>query len=79
MAEELPVRGTITKVIVIGGCYGGLSAALSLLDLCRSQSRATAYLPDNGCDRPKIPIEIKIIDERDGYCKCLSPVVSKPD
>lgn len=69
--EDFAVKETPTKVLVIGGCYGGLSAALNLLDLCNGkQSRATLYLPDESAElRPKFPVEIKIVDERDGYCK----------
>lgn len=65
-----------TKVLVIGGCYGGLAAALDLLDLCHGkQARTIRFVkPDETIleqpitERPKLPIEIKIVDERDGYC-----------
>ena len=41
-ADEMPV-----KVLVIGGSYGGLAAALNLLDLCKGRTarfRAVASL-----------------------------------
>ncbi|KAL2072019.1 hypothetical protein VTL71DRAFT_11362 [Oculimacula yallundae] len=55
------------KVLVIGGSYGGLSAALNLYDLCNGkEARARLHDPVGNND-PHIPIEIKIVDERDGY------------
>ncbi|CZR68822.1 related to pyridine nucleotide-disulphide oxidoreductase AMID-like [Phialocephala subalpina] len=67
--EDFAVKETPTKVLVLGGCYGGLSAALNLRDLCDGKrSRATLHLPDEGTGkRAKLPVEIKIVDERDGY------------
>ncbi|KUJ10931.1 FAD/NAD(P)-binding domain-containing protein [Mollisia scopiformis] len=66
---ELAVKETPTKILVIGGCYGGLSAALNLHDLCSGkQSRATLHLPSEETGpRPKLPVDIKVVDERDGY------------
>ncbi|CZT53404.1 related to pyridine nucleotide-disulphide oxidoreductase AMID-like [Rhynchosporium secalis] len=58
---------TPIKILVIGGSYGGLSAALNLYDLCNGkEARATRYDP-KGASGELIPIEIKIVDERDGY------------
>lgn len=54
------------RVLVAGGCYGGLSAAIRLLEKCD-----TLDLP--------ISVDIVIVDERDGYCMstkhlaCISP------
>ncbi|KAI1194872.1 hypothetical protein F5X97DRAFT_261600 [Nemania serpens] len=42
------------RVLIAGGCYGGLSAAVNLLEKCDT------------LDSP-ISIEITIVDERDGY------------
>ncbi|KAI0444640.1 FAD/NAD(P)-binding domain-containing protein [Xylaria telfairii] len=42
------------RVLVAGGCYGGLSAAISILEKCD-----TLDLP--------ISVDITIVDERDGY------------
>lgn len=68
--QDFSVKETPTKVLVIGGCYAGLSAALNLLDLCKGRrSRAGAHLPDDSTGpRAGLPVEIKIVDERDGYC-----------
>lgn len=55
------------KVLVLGGCYGGLSAALNLIDLAegRAARQGSGVAPGhNG----KIPVEITVVDERDGYC-----------
>jgi hypothetical protein len=61
---------TPTRILVLGGSYGGLSAALNLYDLCSGkQSRATLHTPVAGSPGPRIPVEITIVDERDGYCK----------
>ncbi|KAI1169544.1 hypothetical protein F4777DRAFT_208624 [Nemania sp. FL0916] len=42
------------RVLIAGGCYGGLSAAINLLDKC------------DAIDSP-ISVDITIVDERDGY------------
>lgn len=59
------------KVLVIGASYGGLAAALNLLDLC--SGRPARFKPaDDALDLKAplpIPIEIKLVDERDGYCE----------
>jgi NADPH-dependent 2,4-dienoyl-CoA reductase/sulfur reductase-like enzyme len=43
------------KVLVAGGCYAGLAAALTILERCDSAT-------------PRIPVSITIVDEKDGYC-----------
>lgn len=43
------------RVLIAGGCYGGLSAAVNLLEKCDT------------LDSP-ISVDITIVDERDGYC-----------
>ncbi|KAI0199732.1 FAD/NAD(P)-binding domain-containing protein [Astrocystis sublimbata] len=42
------------RVLVAGGCYGGLSAAINLLEKC------------DALDSP-ISVDVTIVDERDGY------------
>ncbi|KAH8674207.1 hypothetical protein BX600DRAFT_509393 [Xylariales sp. PMI_506] len=42
------------KILVAGGCYSGLAAALALLERCDSCT-------------PPIPVMITIVDERDGF------------
>jgi hypothetical protein len=56
------------KVLVVGGSYAGLAATLNLLDLCHGRKcRFNLDEADNGPGK-KVPVEITIVDERDGYC-----------
>lgn len=59
-----------TKVLVIGGCYGGLSAALNLLDLCNGRRARQDRAPkdEKAAPVPNINVQITIVDERDGFC-----------
>lgn len=52
------VRSTANpfKVLIAGGCYSGLAAAINLLDKC-----------DNALDA-RIPVFVTIVDERSGFC-----------
>jgi hypothetical protein len=58
------------RIIIAGGAYGGVSAAVNLLDLSlgRSARLESDKAPAQEA-RDGIPIEIHIVDERDGYCK----------
>jgi len=68
--QEVAVPQTSsTKVLVIGGAYAGLAASLNLLDLCAG--RLARFNPKTKPTEP-LPIEIKIVDERDGYCAFAS-------
>ena len=63
---------TGAKVLVLGGSYGGLAAALNLLDLCAGKPARFAPSSTEKSAAPKratIPIQIKVVDERDGYCR----------
>lgn len=53
------------KVLVVGGSYAGLAASLNLLDLCHGKS--ARFLPDSAPPAQKIPVEITLVDERDGF------------
>ncbi|KAK2746925.1 oxidation resistance protein 1 [Onygenales sp. PD_40] len=56
------------RVLVIGGSYAGLSAALNLLDLCQGKNcRFTGNSSTPSGSKETIPIQITIVDERDGY------------
>jgi hypothetical protein len=58
------------KVLVIGGCYGGLATALNLLDLCHGRPARFSGAQSPAQElRPTLPVDIKIVDERDGYCE----------
>lgn len=61
------------RVLVLGGSYAGLSAALNLRDLslnrsprCGKKSKDPQE-PSSGWNQPAV--EITIVDERDGFCK----------
>lgn len=55
------------KVLVLGGCYAGLSAALNLVDLAEGRAARQGSGVAPGHDG-KIPVEVTVVDERDGYC-----------
>jgi hypothetical protein len=58
------------RILIAGGAYGGVSAAVNLLDL--SLGRPARLEPDKlpaEEARDGIPIEIHVVDERDGYCE----------
>lgn len=65
------------KVLILGGCYAGLSAALNLIDLSegRAARQGNGVVPAHD---GKIPVDITIVDERDGYCMCLSHPRERP-
>ncbi|KAL1838800.1 hypothetical protein VTJ49DRAFT_2193 [Mycothermus thermophilus] len=61
------------RVLIAGGSYGGLSVAVNLQDLCRGLPARSGPKPeeDSGTPQsapaPEIPVDITIVDERDGY------------
>lgn len=59
------------KVLILGGSYGGLSAALNLIDLAegRAARQGNGVVPGHD---GKVPVDITIVDERDGFCTSLS-------
>lgn len=59
------------RVLIVGGSYGGLAAALNLHDLSRGRIARFDFNPDAKAPAYQIPIHITIVDERDGYCMCL--------
>jgi hypothetical protein len=59
----------VPRVLVIGGSYSGLAATVNLIDLCDGkQPRFTSTPTDVVSPTTKLPVEITIVDERDGYC-----------
>lgn len=60
------------KVLILGGSYGGLSAALNLIDLAegRAARQGNGVVPGHD---GKVPVDITIVDERDGFCTWWSP------
>ncbi|EEP76499.1 conserved hypothetical protein [Uncinocarpus reesii 1704] len=57
------------KVLVVGGSYAGLSTTLNLLDLCHGKPTrfSLAASPDLRASNERIPVQITLVDERDGY------------
>jgi hypothetical protein len=69
---SLPVQQPF-RILIAGGAYAGVSAAVNLLDL--SLGRPARLEPDKvpvGEARSGVPVEIHIVDERDGYCKAMT-------
>ncbi|EOO02375.1 putative pyridine nucleotide-disulfide oxidoreductase-like protein [Phaeoacremonium minimum UCRPA7] len=54
------------KALVLGGSYGGLSAALNLIDLCDARP-ARCGRGDEPPAAEKISVDVTIVDERDGF------------
>ncbi|RAH54779.1 apoptosis inducing factor [Aspergillus piperis CBS 112811] len=55
------------RVLVVGGSYGGLTAALTLLDLSRGRVARFNSTPDAQPPHRQLPIQITVVDERDGF------------
>ncbi|KAK1514167.1 uncharacterized protein CCOS01_14107 [Colletotrichum costaricense] len=57
------------KVFVIGGLsYAGVSTTLNLLDLSSGKSPRLAHIPyEHHPDFKNVPVEITLVDERDGF------------
>lgn len=67
------------RVLIVGGSYAGLAAATNLLDL--SEGRLPRFNPMLERDARlsyKVPVEITIVDERDGYCEYISANMEWP-
>lgn len=67
--QEVPLPKTTngTKVLVIGGAYAGLAVSLNPLDLCAGRIARINTDPEAKPAAP-LSVEIKVVDERDGYC-----------
>lgn len=70
------------KVLVIGGSYGGLSAALNIQDLCCGRAPRCGEPPKEGeppLEHFQVAVDITIVDERDGFCAHPSFFILLPD
>jgi hypothetical protein len=56
------------RVLIAGASYGGLSAALTLLDLSRGKLARFNYDSELKPPRHHIPVDITLVDEKDGFC-----------
>ncbi|KAL2834044.1 hypothetical protein BJY01DRAFT_253234 [Aspergillus pseudoustus] len=55
------------KVLILGGSYAGLAAAVNLVDFCHGRkNRFSIDEADNGTGK-FIPVQVTIVDPRDGY------------
>lgn len=64
MAVTSPIR-----ILVVGGSYAGLSAAVQLIDLCQGKrTRFPAEKEPHAASLKGFPLDVHIVDERDGYC-----------
>jgi hypothetical protein len=58
------------RILVVGGSYGGLSAALNLLNLSVKRTlRFGGAFEVPSEVKHDVPLDIHIVDERDGYGK----------
>ncbi|KAJ5746847.1 uncharacterized protein N7511_008543 [Penicillium nucicola] len=55
------------RVLVIGGSYGGLAAALALVDLSQGRIARFNSNPETKAPAHRIPVQITVVDKRDGY------------
>lgn len=66
-ADEKPHR-----VLVLGGAYAGVTAVLGLLNGLDGKPIRPVQGDSNKSDlpnpRPKRPVEITLVDQRDGFC-----------
>ncbi|KAJ5687902.1 hypothetical protein N7536_010521 [Penicillium majusculum] len=55
------------KVLIVGGSYSGLAATLNLVDLCHGRKCRFNLTENDQGPENKIPVQVTIVDERDGY------------
>lgn len=62
------VEGPRTRVLVAGCAYGGIAVVVNLLDLCLGKpARGAPNKVPHELALKGVPIDIHIVDERDGY------------
>ncbi|KAF5010495.1 hypothetical protein FDECE_3350 [Fusarium decemcellulare] len=77
---SIPDASHAVRVLVLGGCYAGLSAAVNLLDLSQGLSpRMNAEPYVHHSDLPHFDVEITIVDERDGYYHLIGSPLALAD
>ncbi|OKL58316.1 hypothetical protein UA08_06423 [Talaromyces atroroseus] len=60
-------RSQLTRVLVVGGSYAGLSVTLNLLDLCNGLAPRFSGSKSPVDISQQTPVEVTIVDERDGF------------
>ncbi|EWZ96636.1 hypothetical protein FOWG_03942 [Fusarium oxysporum f. sp. lycopersici MN25] len=77
---SLPESSNAVRVLILGGCYGGLSAAVNLLDLSQGYSpRMNSEPYIHHPDLPRFNVDITIVDERDGYYHLIGSPLALAD
>ncbi|WXC47458.1 hypothetical protein QX201_007176 [Fusarium graminearum] len=77
---SLPETSNAVRVLILGGCYGGLSAAVNLLDLSQGYSpRMNSEPYTHHPNLPTFNIEITIVDQRDGYYHLIGSPMALAD
>jgi hypothetical protein len=62
------------KVLIIGGSYAGLSAAVNLLHLSRNTNTGLGLSHQDSLiskDHEEVDLQVRVMDERDGFCTLL--------
>jgi hypothetical protein len=60
------------RVLIAGGAYAGLTAAINLVDLGQGLQPRQAEEPyTHHPDLPKVDFEVTVVDERDGFCESI--------
>ncbi|KAK0669186.1 hypothetical protein QBC41DRAFT_392188 [Cercophora samala] len=81
-APALTTQAMPFRVLVVGGSYGGLSAALNLQDLCSGLAPRCGPKPVEGApviETPQFNIDITIVDERDGFYHLIGSPLALAD
>lgn len=81
-SQQIATVGSMPfRVLIVGGSYGGLSAALNLQDLCRGLAPRCGPKPVDGeqIDRPQFNVDITIVDERDGFYHLIGSPLALAD
>ncbi|KAL4785310.1 hypothetical protein BJX76DRAFT_367019 [Aspergillus varians] len=55
------------KVLILGGSYAGLAAALNLVDLCHGRRHRFSITEGDQGTGKTIPVQVTIVDPRDGF------------
>ncbi|KAK4445071.1 apoptosis-inducing factor 2 [Podospora aff. communis PSN243] len=70
------------KVLVVGGSYGGLSAALNIQDLCCGKAPRCGEPPKEGeppLEKFQVAVDITVVDERDGFYHLIGTPLALAD
>lgn len=81
-SQQIATVGSMPfRVLIVGGSYGGLSAALNLQDLCRGLAPRCGPKPVEGeqVGRPQLNVDITIVDERDGFYHLIGSPLALAD